>query len=167
MKAVKLTLLALITILWSCGPGKEKEAGAGKSNTVIPLDKGFTEYIVSYTSGVIAVNGAIEIRFTPDFAKKADKSKLSGLFTFEPSIRGKAEWKDDVTLVFRPSKILDYGKAWTGTLNLSKLGEVKDRLKSFPLSVETVKIIHFFSVVIIPTFNNFFLRNFIFWVLRF
>ncbi|HVN58490.1 MAG TPA: MG2 domain-containing protein [Bacteroidales bacterium] len=138
MKAAKITLLVLLTILWSCGPGKEKEGGE-KTHAVIPVDQGFTEYIVSYTSGIIAVNGAVEIRFTPEFAKKADKSKLTGLFSFDPSIKGKAEWKDDVTLVFRPAKLLDYGKTWTGSLSLSKLGEVKSRLKSFPINIETVK----------------------------
>jgi alpha-2-macroglobulin len=141
MKASKLLLLLVIVSLWSCGPGKknEKESGAEKTNITIPIDQGFSGYITGYTSGVVPVNSAIEIRFTPEFAKCADKNRLSGLFSFEPPIKGKAEWKDDVTLIFRPSKLLEPGKSWTGTLNLSKIGEVKSRLKSFPLSIETVK----------------------------
>jgi alpha-2-macroglobulin len=137
MKAAKLILLLLSVMLWSCGPGKDRSNSEVRN--IIPVDQGFTEYIASFTSGVIPVNGAIEIRFTPEFAKNVDKNKLSGLFSFEPSIRGKAEWKDEVTLVFRPSKMLEPGKFWSGSLNMAKLGEVKERLKTFPISIETVK----------------------------
>ena len=49
--------------------------------TNIPIDKGFSEYISGYTSGIIPANSAIEISFTPEFAAKADKS-ASGLFVF-------------------------------------------------------------------------------------
>lgn len=141
MKAAKLFLLLLIVTLYSCGTGpkNENQAGAENGNIVIPIDKGFSEYISGYTSGIIPVNSAIEIRFTPEFIKTANKNKLTGIFSFEPSIKGKAEWKDEVTLVFRPAKLLESGKSWTGTLNLGKIGEVKSRLKSFPLSIETVK----------------------------
>ena len=140
MKSAKLILLLAIVTLWSCGPGKnEKGNTSGNVQTTLIIDKGFSEYISGYTSGVIPVNGAIEIRFTPDFAKTADKNKLSGLFSFDPSIKGKAEWKDDVTLVFRPAKLLESGKSWTGSLNLSKIGQVNSRLKSFPIAISTVK----------------------------
>jgi uncharacterized protein YfaS (alpha-2-macroglobulin family) len=141
MKPAKLFLLLAIVTLWSCGPGQKKEKGTAVENGQVSLiiDKGFSEYIAGYTSGVIPVNGAIEIRFTPEFAKTADKNKLSGLFSFEPSIKGKTEWKDDVTLVFRPAKLLEPGKSWLGTLNLSKIGQVNSRLKSFPLGISTVK----------------------------
>ena len=83
----------------------------------IPLDKGFSEYISGYTSGIVAANSAIEIRFTPEFAAKADKS-ASGLFVFEPAVKGKTEWKDETTLVFTPSRLLDPGRTYTGGLNL-------------------------------------------------
>ena len=104
----------------------------------IPIDKGFSEYISGYTSGIIPANSSIEIRFTPEFAAKADKS-ASGLFVFEPSVKGKTEWKDETTLVFTPSRPLDPGKTYTGGLNLNKLSEVKERLKVFPLRIQTLK----------------------------
>ena len=106
--------------------------------SIIPLDKGFSEYISEFTSGIIPANSAIEIRFTPEFAAKADKS-ASGLFVFEPSIKGKSEWKDETTLVFKPSHLLAPGKTFTGTLNLNKLSEVKERLKNFPLRIQTAR----------------------------
>jgi len=61
------------------------------------------------------------------------------LFIFEPSIKGKTEWKDETTLVFTPSRLLDPGKIYSGGLNLNKLSEVKERLKVFPLRIQTLR----------------------------
>ena len=104
----------------------------------ILLDKGFSEYISGYTSGIIPSNSVIEVRFTPEFAAKADKS-ATGLFVFDPVIKGKTEWKDETTLVFTPSRLLDPGKTYTGGLNLDKLATVQERLKVFPLRIQTLK----------------------------
>jgi hypothetical protein len=108
MKPPRLFLLVLIPfIVSSCGH-KEKQPvkltlkrPKDISEAIIPIDKGFSEYITGYTSGIISVNSQIEIRFTPEFAVKVNKQTPSGLFMFEPVIRGKTEWTDNVTLVFR------------------------------------------------------------------
>ena len=102
-------------------------------------DQGFSEYITAYTSGIVPANGIIEVRFTPEFAARAKKQSPAGLFTFNPLIKGKTEWTDETTLVFRPSKLLDPGKSYRGELNLSRIGEVKERLKIFPLNFHTLK----------------------------
>jgi len=146
MKAVRLILpLLVILLITSCG-SKEKKISSQilkkesvTTPVILPLDKGFSEYISGYTSGVVPANSAIEIRFTPEFAAKAKKETPSGLFTFEPSIKGKTEWKDETTLVFTPSRLLDAGKSFTGELDLSKLGEVKERLSLFPIRIQTLK----------------------------
>ena len=145
MKAAKLISIILVfLILTSCGSRDNKSTPKLKGQDVeagpvnIPLDKGFSEYISGYTSGIIPANSSIEIRFTPEFASKANKS-ASGLFVFEPSIKGKTEWKDETTLVFTPSRLLDPGEIYSGGLNLNKLSEVKERLKVFPLRIQTLK----------------------------
>jgi alpha-2-macroglobulin len=146
MKAARLILpLLVILLITSCG-SKEKKTPSQilkkepvTTPVILPLDKGFSEYISGYTSGVVPANSAIEIRFTPEFAAKAKKETPSGLFTFEPSIKGKTEWKDETTLVFTPSRLLDAGKSFTGELDLSKLGEVKERLSLFPIRIQTLK----------------------------
>ena len=145
MKAVKLSsVLLFVFLLTSCGSKDNKliqqikERVTRTTPEIIPIDKGFSEYISAYTSGIIPANSPIEIRFTPEFAAKAEKS-TSDLFSFEPAIKGKTEWKDEITLVFTPAKALDPGKIYTGELNLSKLSAVQDRLKVFPLRIQTLK----------------------------
>ena len=109
------------------------------TEVIIPIEKGFSEYISGYTSGIVSVNSAIEIRFTPEFASKAKKQTPAGLFMFEPVVRGKAEWTDDITLVFKPAKTLDPGTIYTGRLHLERLAEVKENLKTFPIRIQTIK----------------------------
>ena len=145
MKAAKFLLIfPAFLFVTSCGPKENKplaETNKDRSTEYvsnIPLDKGFSEYIAGYTSGIIPSNSAIEVRFTPEFAAKADKS-ATGLFVFDPAIKGKTEWKDETTLVFTPSRLLDPGKTYTGGLNLDKLATVQERLKVFPLRIQTLK----------------------------
>jgi hypothetical protein len=145
MKAAKLiSVLFIFFLLTSCGSKDNKSFRFYKvQNTEsidenIPIDKGFSEYITGYTSGIIPANSTIEIRFTPEFAAKANKS-ATDLFEFEPSIKGKTEWKDETTLVFTPSRLLEQGVTFTGTLNLENLASVQKRLKTFPLKIQTLK----------------------------
>jgi len=146
MKSTKPALLFLVILLiTSCKPkdkpllkqlpGRAPEV----SEIILPLDKGFSEYITGYTSGIIPANSVIEIRFTPEFAEKAGKQTPAGLFVFNPFIKGKTEWTDETTLVFTPAKLLDPGKTYKGELNLYRLGEVEERLKVFPIRIQTLK----------------------------
>jgi len=145
MKAAKLLLpVLMLAIISSCGNKekapvkfilKKQETG----DLIVPIDQGFSEYITGYTSGIVSVNSAIEIRFTPGFAVKANRQTPAGLFMFEPVLRGKTEWKDDLTLVFTPAKILDPGTTYSGKLNLDRLAEVKENLKAFPIRIRTIR----------------------------
>jgi len=146
MRSIKsLLLIALVLFTASCGQKDKTSQNTltlkepAKQQLILPVDKGFSEYISAYTSGIVPANAVIEIRFTPGFAAKADRNSTAGLFTFDPSIKGKTEWKDDNTLVFTPSKILDPGKTYTGEVNIFRIGEVQDRLKVFPLRIQTLK----------------------------
>lgn len=138
-----LPLIIMIIIASSCG--RNENSGLSQVMTqdsklreaVLPLDKGFSDYIEAFTSGQISSGALIEIRFTPEFAARIDKSRTGGLFTFKPAIRGKSEWTDDLTLVFRPSALLEAGTVYTGELNLSELGTVSERLKIFPIRFQT------------------------------
>jgi uncharacterized protein YfaS (alpha-2-macroglobulin family) len=145
MKSLKSFLLLLIAVaVTSCGP-KEKgvikqaiEKVQEKPATLLPLDKGFSQYIAGYTSGIIPANSVIEIRFTPEFAARA-KKETADIFNFNPAIKGKTEWTDETTLVFTPAKLLDPGKTFSGEVNLFRLGSVEERLKVFPIRIQTLR----------------------------
>ena len=145
MKTAKFLLFPIIILfLFACTSRDKKVTKQSETETIeatayVPLDKGFSEYISGYTSGIIPANSPIEIRFTSDFASGADKEKLAGLFTFEPAIKGKTEWLDNMTLVFRPARMLEPGKTYNGSLNLYKISAVKERLNVFPFRIQTLK----------------------------
>ncbi|MBE0677094.1 MAG: hypothetical protein IH591_20745, partial [Bacteroidales bacterium] len=141
---VTIALLTEVIIISSCVRDPKPKIDTSvpatiSSYTEMPPDAGFGEFIASYTSGVIPANGIIEIRLSPEFAAKASKDKPSALFTFEPSIKGSAEWTDDYTIVFTPSKSLNPGTIYRGSFNLGRTGAVPERLKIFPFRIQTVK----------------------------
>ena len=138
-----ISLLAVLLVLASCGKKEKKpvlplKRAARETPAIIPVDRGFSQYIAGYSSGIISTASIIEIRFTPEFAALANK-QADGLFSFNPNIKGKTEWKNETTLILTPAKPLDPGKVYTGSLNLGKLAEVNKRFKSFPIRVQTLR----------------------------
>lgn len=129
--------MALIVI--SCGKGKQSGGSAAVSSAVTVIDKGFSRFIAAYTTGVVPAAGTIQVVFTPEFATTIDRNRTQGLFSFSPAIKGTAEWADDVTLVFKPSKPLPPGTSFQGTLNLGKLGQVEEQFRFFPLIFRTIE----------------------------
>ncbi len=145
MKAGKIIDFCLaLLLLFSCATDNSdsRKIAAGMKSlsgeSPFPLDRGFTKYITGYTSGIISSKSVIEIRFTPEFAARAAGKIPPGLFTFEPSLRGKTEWIDETTLTFTPSKLPEPGKDYNGTLNLGMLADVEERLREFPLRFRTL-----------------------------
>ncbi|HEX2922327.1 MAG TPA: MG2 domain-containing protein [Bacteroidales bacterium] len=139
----KISLVFCLMILAvSCRQVEKKisivKKGDIEISTPAPIDKGFTNYITSYTSGIVQADAVVEIHFTPEFSEVLEK-EVNGIFSFEPAIRGKAEWKDESTLIFIPAKPLDGGKIYSGTLNLAKLAKVEERLSYFPIRIQTLK----------------------------
>ena len=101
--------IAIFLMFATCGrdPGSIRNKVVSQALTVI--DKNFDRYIPAYTSGIIPSNGTIKVVFTKEFAALIDKSKTGNLFSFSPSLKGAAEWADDLTLVFKPSSLLKPG----------------------------------------------------------
>ncbi len=146
MKTSRLIVPFIILILISSCTGKEKppvkltlKRSPDLSELNIPVDKGFSEYITGYTSGIISVNSVFEVKFTPEFAAGANRKTPPGLFIFEPAVKGKAEWTDNVTLAFKPARPLNPGTLYAVKLNLAKLAEVKEHLGTFTVRIKTIK----------------------------
>jgi len=148
-----ISLAAIVAVIVvSCGRSPEKAAVTKVSPAITVIDKGFSKYISAYTSGVIPAGSVIQVVFTPEFAAAIDRQKTQGLFTFTPSLKGTAEWADDLTLVFRPSKPLVAGTEYEAVMNLGKLGAVEERLRFFPMSFGTIE--KNFTVTINPLVND-------------
>ncbi len=139
MKPIRL-FLSLVLILGTTTCVRDtKELPVRVINEALTvLDQGFSNYISAYTSGIISSSSIIEVVFTKEFAAIADRSRTSSLFSFSPSLKGTAEWIDDITLVFRPSEPMKPGISYRGKLNLGRLGAREEKLTSFPLYVRTI-----------------------------
>lgn len=135
-------LLGLVLLSISCGkkeqPTQNLRSAREALSANIPVDRGFSRYIASYTSGIIPASGQVEIQFTPEFVASINK-EAKGLFEFDPGVNGREEWKDDVTLVFIPAKPLEPGKSYSGKLNLGKLANVEGNLNEFPIRIQTIR----------------------------
>lgn len=145
MKIPRLLIpVFLLLVVLSCGDEKKTDTlfpfrkQKDLSSLMVPIDKEFDEYIAGYTTGVVSVNSPITIQFTPAFAAKVRKETPAGLFSFEPAIRGKAEWTDNMTLTFKPAKILESGTIYTGKLHLRKIADVRESLGEFPIVIKTI-----------------------------
>ena len=97
MKLIRLFIPVLVTIIFfSCSRSEKAPVKLSLkkpkdiSEVAVPIDKGFSDYIAGYTSGIVSVNSTVEIRFTPDFAARINRKNAAGVFMFEPVIRGNA-----------------------------------------------------------------------------
>jgi len=139
-----IAAFVIIIAVVSCGKKEKKIPQAIKRLTrqeipaPIPVDKGFSQFISGYTSGIVSANTSIEIRFIPEFAATLNKT-AGGLFSFDPNIKGKTEWKNETTLVLTPARPLDQGKIYTGSLDLGKMAEVEERFRSFPIRIQVLQ----------------------------
>ncbi len=135
-----LSLTALLAVIaLSCGRSPQEKKSAETSAAVNVIDKGFSKYISAYTSGILPAGSTVQIVFTPEFAANMDRNRTQGLFSFSPSLKGTTEWADNMTLLFRPAKSLESATSYSGTLDLSKLGPVEERLRFFPLAFRTIE----------------------------
>jgi uncharacterized protein YfaS (alpha-2-macroglobulin family) len=112
----------------------------GKKTAPNFIDPAFSEYITSYTAGVVPSNSTIKIMLS----KEAVDSTLIGqessvsLFDFSPDIKGKTIWVDKRMVEFRPEGRLTSGQIYEVTFKLSKIMEVPSNLKSFEYSFQVM-----------------------------
>ena len=104
------------------------------------IDPAFGEYISSYTSGVISSGSTMRIIMAKDAVDSASIGKESSvkLFSFSPSIAGKAVWLDRRTVEFQPEKRLISGQIYEVTFALAKVVEVPAELRQFTYSFQVV-----------------------------
>ncbi|HVW94974.1 MAG TPA: MG2 domain-containing protein [Mucilaginibacter sp.] len=105
------------------------------------VDPGFSKYIESYTTGVISKGSTIKIRLAGEVqvAHEQNAPVSDDVFSFSPSVKGKAYWTDARTIEFRPEGKLDPDKKYTADFKLKNIVNVPGKFGDFKFSFQTIR----------------------------
>jgi uncharacterized protein YfaS (alpha-2-macroglobulin family) len=145
MSAIKSFILSkkgiLITVLAVIFIGVITYAVAHRKATTV-VDKAFSKYIESYTSGVISKESNIRIKLVNKVqgTHVQNEALPDDIFKFSPAIKGKAYWVDALTIEFRPQQAMDPDKAYTANFKLGKVITVDDdHYQEFQFCFQTLR----------------------------
>ncbi|MEN8927790.1 MAG: MG2 domain-containing protein [Flavobacteriales bacterium] len=130
MKKILFFSLAL-ALFFSCGNNIKEE---------ISNNQAFSSFISAYTSGIIAKNSTVRVKLSEsmgadyDLTKELDKS----VFSFSPSVAGKAKWVDNRTLEFVPEGGLQPGTEYIVNFDLKSIKDVSKELEKFVFKFRTI-----------------------------
>ncbi len=101
----------------------------------------YSKYIEAYTSGTVSKKSFIRVHLANQVKTMSDVGVPDNrdLFSFSPSIKGKAYWIDSQTVEFRPEENLKPGKTYEATFNLEKVTETEKGLESFEFDFRIIK----------------------------
>ena len=124
---VVFTMLTVLLLLSSCGKRK-----------AISIDPAFSKYIEAYTSGVISRKSTIRVQLAVDaqVSHTLNETLKEELFSFSPSVSGKAYWVDARTIEFKPEKDLEPGELYEVSFKLNKILPVPSAFKTFRFNVQ-------------------------------
>lgn len=97
----------------------------------------FSEFISTYTSGVISINDDIQVDLNLAPKEEISEQLPSDLIQFDPSVSGKTSLVNGHTLIFHPDHSFQSGQSYSVTLNLGLIKSVPEKLKQFSFQVKT------------------------------
>ncbi|NVN93770.1 MAG: hypothetical protein HXX18_00660 [Bacteroidetes bacterium] len=105
------------------------------------VNPAFKEYVQAFTSGVVSTHTTVKVRLANDYADSSlfGSEIKESLFSFKPSIKGKAIWMDSRTIAFYPYEKLPPKKFYEAEFYLSKLIKVPDSLKTLEFQFQTLQ----------------------------
>ncbi|RPD39095.1 alpha-2-macroglobulin family protein [Chitinophaga barathri] len=114
---------------------------AGCTSKAKEVNPAFAKYIAAYTTGVISKQSAIRIQLAGEVnvTHAQNEPVADDVFSFSPSIKGKAFWVDATTLEFRPDQNLEPGKTYEAKFRLGKVMTVPSDLKVFEFGFQVIK----------------------------
>lgn len=123
-----LLSLGLSALITACG-GSAKE-----------IDPAFAKYIEAYTTGIISKQSAIRVQLAGEVnvTHTQNEALKEEVFSFSPSIKGKAYWLDATTVEFRPDQNLEPGKKYEAVFHLGKIMEVPAKLEKFKFDFQVI-----------------------------
>jgi len=101
----------------------------------------YSKYIEAYTSGTISKKSFIRVHLASEVKTMSDVgvADTRDLFSFSPSVKGKAYWIDAQTVEFRPDEPLKSGETYEANLDLSKVTETEKDLEEFEFGFRVIK----------------------------
>jgi uncharacterized protein YfaS (alpha-2-macroglobulin family) len=116
-------------------------SSCNKKDKWIEVDPAFSKYIDAYTTGTISKTSAIRIKLAADAGTThaVGEEVKESLFSFSPSVKGKAFWLDASTIEFKPETWLKPDQMYEVKFKLSKVTRVPDKYADFNFSMKTVK----------------------------
>jgi uncharacterized protein YfaS (alpha-2-macroglobulin family) len=128
--------LGVIAIVAGVMYVKRAESSSRGTGMVNPA---FSEYISSYTSGVISSESPIRIVLSNDAVDSASVGETSvNLFDFSPSLKGRTVWLDTRTVEFQPATRMVSGKTYQVEFALSRLLDVPKDLGTFEYGFQVI-----------------------------
>jgi alpha-2-macroglobulin len=108
---------------------------------IIHINPAFSKYIEAFTSGVISKKNTIQLQLSSDLntVHTLYQALDEHLFSFSPSIPGKAYWIDNRTIEFKPEKDLKTDALYEVSFHLNKIVSVPDAFKTFTFNIQTQK----------------------------
>ncbi len=115
--ASKLAIMLFVSVLISCSGKKDKQG-----DTNITFSEELAKEISFVTNGDIHFDDEIKVIFNnPVVEENEVNSSPQGVFSFSPSIKGRAVWESRRVLKYVPDKTLSTRTSFEGKLNLQKL----------------------------------------------
>lgn len=131
--SARLAVLAIASVLFfaACKTGAK----------ITPVDPVYSKYVEAYTSGMVSKTASVRIRLSADLFTTATLNEpvKEELFSFSPSLKGKAYWIDARTIEFKPDETMKPAQLYTVTFKLGKVADVPADLKTFTFNVQAVK----------------------------
>lgn len=134
VSSIKLLVVALLLVGVSACKGN-------KEQPILEVDPSFGEYVSAYTSGLVSAQSVITIKLTQpvDGFTSEGKEIDTKLFEFNPTLKGKAYWQNNYTVIFRPEEPMKSGEHYTASFKVGSLFDVKEsRLKYFDFSFRVI-----------------------------
>ncbi len=128
-----LSILLVLFVFSSCSKKKTSVKSV--------VESGYSEYISSYTTGVISCKAPIKISFTkePVNLKQPGEILSNKLITLTPSVKGKTQWLDNQTLAFIPTEKMISNTRYTVKVELDKIIEVPKKYKTLEFDFKTIR----------------------------
>ncbi|MFL9484721.1 alpha-2-macroglobulin family protein [Chitinophagaceae bacterium LWZ2-11] len=127
----RFVLFALIVAISACSSKKK----------IASIDPEFAKYINTFTSGVVSKKATIRIQLTGDATTThtLNEAVKENLFSFSPSVSGKAYWIDARTIEFKPDKDLKPDELYEVEFKLGKVLDVPSKFNTFKFNIQIIK----------------------------